>query len=105
VLQAAEKFVEFVGGFEIGFEFSRGQALAKIVQAAREEVERGRENFLIGKNDVPPGRVGAAGEAERIAQPGTRERDGEAVLVESVVEKPCERYGRELRQMRDNPTA
>jgi hypothetical protein len=37
-LQRAEKFVEFVGGVEVGFQVARGQALAEIVEAACEEV-------------------------------------------------------------------
>ena len=38
--QAAEKFVEFVGGVEVRFQFARVQALANIVEASREQIER-----------------------------------------------------------------
>src|SRR5260370_19457315 len=40
-LQAAEEFVEFVGGVEVGFEFAGVEALAEVVEAAGEEVEGG----------------------------------------------------------------
>src|SRR5690349_21441208 len=95
-LQAAKEFVEFVGGIEVGFEFARGELFAKIVEPTREEVERRGENFLIGEDDIAPGVIGTAGEAQRIAQAGTSQCNGQAVFVEAVVEESSERDGREL---------
>src|ERR1700685_573256 len=37
-LQGAEEFVEFVGGVEVGFEVAGGEAFAKVVEAASEEI-------------------------------------------------------------------
>src|SRR6266403_5852139 len=99
-LQAAEEFVEFVGGVEIGFEFAGGKFFAEIVEAAGEEIEGGGEDFLIGEDDVAPGGIGAAGKTEGISEAGTGERDGEAVFVEMVVEEAGEGDRRELREMR-----
>ena len=70
VLQRAEKFVEFVGGVEVGFEFAGAEAFAEIVEAAGEEIKRRGEHFPISKNDVAPGGVGTASEAKRVAQAG-----------------------------------
>jgi len=98
--EAAEEFVEFVGGIEVGFEFAGGEFFAQVVEAASEEIERGGEDFLVGEDNVAPGGIGAAGEAQRIAEPRSGERDGEAVFVEAVVEKAGERDGGELREMR-----
>jgi len=100
-LQGAEEFVELVRGVEVGFEFAGGEALAKIVEAAGEEIERGGEDFAVGEDNVAPGGIGAPREAERIAQTGTCKRDGQAVLIEAVVEKRGERDGGKLRKMRD----
>src|SRR5882724_1913412 len=99
-LQAAEEFVEFVGGVKVGFEFAGGELFAEVVEAAGEEIEGGGEDFLIGENDVPPGGIGAAGEAEGIAKARTGEGDGKAVFVEMVVEEASEGDGGELRKMR-----
>src|SRR6266852_1730707 len=96
-LQAAEKLVEFVGGVEVGFEFAGAEALAEIVETAGEKIERRGEHFPVGEDDVTPGGVGAAREAQRVAQAGSRKRDGQAVLVEAVVEKRAQRDGGELR--------
>jgi hypothetical protein len=63
-LQGAEEFVEFVGGVEVGFEFAGGEALPKVVETAGEEIERGGKNFAVGEDDVAPGGIGAAGEAQ-----------------------------------------
>ena len=92
-LQAAEEFVELVGGVEIGFEFAGVEALAEVVEAAGEEVEGGGEDFAIGEDDVAPGGVRAAGKAEGIAQAGTGDGDGQAVFVEMIVEERTESYG------------
>src|SRR3989454_6534644 len=96
-LQAAEEFVEFVGGVEVGFEFAGGEFFAEIVEAAGEEIECGGEDFLVGEDNVAPGGIGAASEAERIAQAGSGERDRETVFVEAVVEEPSQCDGGELR--------
>src|SRR5229473_688057 len=98
-LQAAEKFVEFVGGVEVGFEFAGGEAFAQVVEAAGEKIESGGEDFLIGEDDVAPGGIGASGEAKRIAEAGASEGDGEAVFVQAIVEERGERDGGELRKM------
>ena len=97
--EGAEEFVEFVGGVEVGFEFAGGEALAKVVEAAGEEIERGGKNLAVGENNIAPSGIGAAGEAERIAKAGTSKRDGQTVLIEAVVEKRGERDGGELRKM------
>src|SRR5215472_6940217 len=86
--EAAEEFVEFVGGVEIAFEF-----------AGREEVECRGKNFLIGEHDVAPSCIRTAGEAQRITQARAGEGDGQAVLVEAVVEKTSQRNRGELRKM------
>src|SRR6266403_1273109 len=99
-LQAAEEFVEFVGGVEVGFELAGGEFFAEVVEAAGEEIEGGGEDFLIGEDDVPPGGIGTSGKTERIAEAGTGEGDGKAVFVEMVVEKAGEGDRRELREMR-----
>src|SRR5215469_4527924 len=49
--EAPEELVEFVGGVEVSFEFAGGEALAEIVEAARQEVKRSGENLLIGEHD------------------------------------------------------
>ena len=67
-LQGAQEFVKFVGCVEVGFEFAGAEALADIVEASSEEVERGREHFPVRENDVAPSGVGTAGEAQRVAQ-------------------------------------
>ncbi len=100
-LQRAEEFVEFVGGVEVGFELAGGEALAKIVEAAGEEIERGRKDVAVGEDNVAPRGIRAARETQRIAQAGTRKRDGQAVLIEAVVEKRRKRDGGELREMRN----
>jgi hypothetical protein len=97
--ETAEEFVEFVGGVKVGFEFAGGEFVAEVVEAAGEEVERGGEDFAIGENDVAPDGVGAAGEAEGIAEAGAGEGDGEAVFVEMIVEECAEGYGDELGKM------
>src|SRR6266481_6365043 len=101
-LEAAEEFVEFVGGVEVGFEFAGVEALAEVVEAAGEEVEGGGEDFAIGEDNVAPGGVGAAGEAERIAEARAGYGDGQAVFVEMIVEKRAKGDGGELREMRDH---
>src|SRR6516225_9255727 len=80
--------------------FAGGQPLAKIVEPAREQIERGGENSVIGEHNVAPGRIGAARQAQRIAKARTSQGDGQAVFVEAVVEKAGERDGRQLRKMR-----
>src|SRR5260370_37363575 len=102
VLETAEEFVEFVGGVEVGFEFAGIEALAEVVEAAGEEVESGGEDFAIGEHDVAPGGVGAACEAEGIAEAGAGYGDGQAVFVEMIVEKRAEGDGGKLREMRDH---
>ena|SRR2546426_1101532 len=99
-LQAAEEFVEFVGGVEVGFEFAGGKFFAEIVEAAGEEIEGGGEDFLIGENDVAPSGIGASGKAKGIAEAGTGEGDGKAVFVEMVVQEAGKSDRRELREMR-----
>jgi hypothetical protein len=97
--KAAQEFVEFVGGVEVGFEFAGGEFFAEVVEAAGEEIERGGENFLVGEDDIAPSGIGAAGEAKGIAEAGTGEGDGETVFVEAVVKERSERDGGELRKM------
>src|SRR5260370_23361559 len=97
--QAAEEFVEFVGGVEVGFELARGEFFAKIVETAGEEIERGGEDLLVGENDVAPSGIGAAGKAEGIAEAGAGECDGETVFIEAVVEERSERDSGKLREM------
>src|SRR5215467_15724831 len=60
--EAPEQSVKFVRGVEVAFEFAGGEPLAKIVQAAREKIERCGEHVLIGEDNVAPGRVRASGE-------------------------------------------
>ena len=98
--QAAEEPVQFVGSLEVGFEFAGGEALAEVIETAGEEIEGCREDILIGKNDVAPRGIRAAGKAEGIAEAGAGESDGEAVFVEAVIEEASEGDGGELRQMR-----
>src|SRR5215467_11718248 len=98
--EAPEQLVEFVGGIEIRFEFAGGEALTEIVQAAREKIERGGKHVLVGKDDVAPRGIRAAGKAQRIAQPGAGKRYGQAVFVEVVVEKAGERDSGKLWKMR-----
>jgi hypothetical protein len=62
--KAAKKFVEFVCGVEVGFEFARAEFIAEIVETAGKKVERGRKHFFVGENDVAPSGVGAACEAK-----------------------------------------
>src|SRR5438105_9294942 len=66
-LKAAQQLVEFVGRVEVAFELAGSKAFAKVIETSREKVERGRKDFLVGENDVPPSGVGAAGKAQRIA--------------------------------------
>src|SRR5258708_126114 len=99
-LEAAEEFVEFVGSVKIGFELAGVEALAEVVEAAGEEVECGGEDFAIGEDNVAPGGVGAAGEAEGIAEARASYGDGQAVFVEMIVEERAESYGGELRELR-----
>ena len=99
MLQGAEKFVEFVGGVEVGFEFAGAEAFAEIVEAAGEEIERGGKHLSVSEDDVAPGGVGAAGEAQRVAQSRPRQSDGQAVLVQPIIEKRAERNGGKLRKM------
>src|SRR5258705_170648 len=75
-LEGTEEFVDFVGGVEIGFQFAGVEAFAEIVEAAGEEVEGGGEDFAIGEDDVAPGGVGAASEAQGIAQARAGYGDG-----------------------------
>src|SRR5579859_4748881 len=86
-LQGTQEFVELVGGVEIGFEVAGAEAFAEVVEAAGEEIERGGEELLVGEDDIAPGGVGATGEAQRIAQAGASEGDGQAVFVEAIVEE------------------
>jgi hypothetical protein len=102
-LEAAEEFVEFVGGVEVGFEFAGGEFIAEVVEAASEEIESGGEDFAIGENDIAPDGVGAASEAEGISETGAGEGDGEAVFVEMVVEESAEGNGGELGKMGGQP--
>src|SRR6266850_1863053 len=99
-LQGTEEFVEFVGGIEVGFELAGGEFFAEVVEAAGEEIEGGREDFLIREDDVAPGGIGASGKTERIAEAGTGEGDGKTVFVEMVVEKTGKGDCRELWEMR-----
>lgn len=99
-LQGAEEFVEFVGGVEVGFEVTGGEAFAEVVEAAGEKVESGGEDFFVGEDDIAPCGVGAAGQTERVAETGAGKRDGEAVFVEMIVEERGEGYGGELGEMR-----
>ncbi len=70
LLEAAEEFVEFVGGVEIGFEFTGAEAVAQVIKATGEKIDRGGENFPVGENDVTPRGIWAAREAQRVAQAG-----------------------------------
>jgi len=85
--EAAEEFVEFVGGVEVGFEVAGVEAFAEFIEAAGEKIEGDRENLLVGEDDVAPKGVGAAGEAKRIAEAGAGESDGQSIFVEAVVEE------------------
>jgi hypothetical protein len=98
-LQGTEEFVEFVGGVEVGFEVAGGEAFAEIVEATSEKVEGGGEEVFVGEDDVAPGGVGAAGKAEGVAETGARERDGETVFVEMIVEERGKGYGGQLGEM------
>lgn len=100
MLQGAEQFVEFVGGVEIGFQVAGTEAFAKIVEAASEEVESGGEHVAIGEDDVSPGVVWTAGQAQRVAETGTRQGDGQAVFIEAIVEERSEGDGGDLGKVR-----
>ena len=84
-LQGAKEAIELVGGVEIGFELAGAKAVAQFLEAPGVEIKSGRENFLVGENDVAPGGVGAAREAQRVAESGAGKSDGQAVFVEAVV--------------------
>src|SRR5213080_145915 len=99
-LQAAKELIKFVGGVEVGFEISGGEALAKVVEAAGEKIERGGKHLLIGEHNVAPGGIGTSRKPQRITQARTSQRDGQAVFVKPVVEKPGESDGGKLRKMR-----
>src|SRR5207248_1387005 len=99
-LQAAKELVEFVGGVEVGFEISGGKALAKVVEAACEKIERRGKHFLIGEHNVAPGGIRTSRKPQRITQARTSQRNGQAVFVKAVVEKPGESDGGKLRKMR-----
>ncbi len=47
-LEAAEEFVEFVGGVEIGFQFAGVQALADVIDALGQEVQGCAQDFAVG---------------------------------------------------------
>lgn len=47
-LEAAEEFVELIGCVEVGFEFARTEALAKIVKPAGKKIQCGGEDLAIG---------------------------------------------------------
>ena len=47
-LEAAEEFVEFVGGVKVGFQFAGVQAFADIVETPGQEVQRCGKHFAIG---------------------------------------------------------
>lgn len=100
VLQGAQEPVEFIGGVEIGFQFAGAEAFAEIVEAASEKIERGGEDFAVGENNIAPGGIRAAGQAQGVTESRASESDREAVFVESVVEKRGEGDGGELREMR-----
>src|SRR5947207_8065507 len=99
-LQAAKELVRFVGGVEVGFEISGGKALAKVVEAACEKIERRGKHFLIGEHNVAPGGIRTSRKPQRIAQARTSQRNGQTVFVKTVVEKPGESDGGKLRKMR-----
>src|SRR6266487_4516643 len=99
-LERPQEFVEFIGCIKVSFEFTGGELFAKVIESAREEIQRGRENLLIGEHDVAPCGIGTPSEAKRIAEPRAGERDGETIFVEAVVQKSCERDGGELRKRR-----
>jgi len=98
--QRTEEFVEFVGGLEVGFKLAGGEFFAKIVEAAGKQIERGGEDFLISEDDIAPRGIGAAGEAERVAEARASERDGQAVLIEAVVKERRQSHGCQLGEMR-----
>src|SRR5579859_18413 len=86
-LERTKKFVKFVGGVEVRFEFAGGELFAKIIEAAGKEVQRRGEIFFVGKDDVAPGGVRTAGEAQGIAQAGAGQRDRKAIFVQMIIQK------------------
>jgi hypothetical protein len=48
LLEAAEEFVEFVGGVEVRFQFAGVEAFAEVVEAASQQIQRSGEDFAIG---------------------------------------------------------
>ncbi len=48
LLEAAEEFVEFVGGVEVCFQFAGVEAFAEVVEAASQQIQRSGEDFTIG---------------------------------------------------------
>ena len=63
---------------------------------AGEEVEGGGDIFAVGEEDIAPGGIGAAGEAEGVAEAGAGEGEGQAVFVDAVVEEGGQGDGGEL---------
>jgi hypothetical protein len=47
-LEAAQEFVEFVGGVKVGFQFAGVQAFADVVETPGQEVQRAGKHFAIG---------------------------------------------------------
>jgi hypothetical protein len=48
LLEAAEEFVEFVGGVEVRFQFAGVEAFAEVIESASQQIQGGGEDFAIG---------------------------------------------------------
>src|SRR5215472_4350062 len=80
-LDALQEPVQLVGRVKIGFQLARAQALAQLVEAPCEQIERGGKDLPVGEHNVAPHGIGTACQPQRIAQAGTGESDGQAVLI------------------------
>ncbi len=70
--------------------------------ACDEAVERGVEIVRVGQHDVAPDGIGAAGQAQGVAQAAARERERQAGLVGGLVRDAGQRHGQQLRQVRND---
>ncbi len=63
-LKVAEKLVELVGRIERGFELAGRESVAEIEEVPGEKIEDGSDDFAIREENIAPGGVWAACEAE-----------------------------------------
>ncbi len=98
----AQKFVEFVRGLEFLLEFFTRKARPKMVDGLREAIERARNVFIIGEENVAPNGVGASREPQNILKAWPRKTQRQAGLVGFILNDARQRHGQKLRQMRDD---